>query len=95
MGEWTRRRVGKTAPAVAERAGGWRGRFAPSRDNDDLSSGVSLSLVPESVRDITQGEAPIDDRRDLTGFDELLQNTQVLSVVPHDEYPHPLAHKRR
>jgi hypothetical protein len=43
--------------------------LAHSHDNDDLSSGVSFSLVPESVRDITQGEAPIDDRRDLAGFD--------------------------
>jgi hypothetical protein len=71
------------------------GRSEPSHGNDDLSSGVSFCLVPESVRDITQGEAPIDDRRDLAGFDELLQNTQVLSVVPHNEHPHPLAHKRR
>jgi hypothetical protein len=69
--------------------------FAPSRGNDDLSSGVSFSLVPQSVRDITQGVAPIDDRRDLAGFGELFQNAQVLSVVPHDEHPHPLAHKRR
>ena len=42
-----------------------------------------------------KARAPIDDRRDLAGFDELLQNSQVLSVVPHDEHPHPLAHKRR
>ena len=34
-----------------------RGRFAPSHANDDLSSGVSLSLAPESLRDIIQSEA--------------------------------------
>ena len=43
--------------------------------DDDLSSGVSLSLVTESFRKITQGVAPVDDRRQLAGFDELLQNS--------------------
>jgi hypothetical protein len=63
--------------------------------DDDLSSGVSFSLVTESFRKITQGVAPVDDRRQLAGFDELLQNSQVLSVMPYDEHPHPLAHERR
>ena len=66
-----------------------------SHGDDDLSLGVSFSLVPESIRDLTQGVTPIDDRRDLSGFDEILQDGQVLAVVPHDEHAHPLAHERR
>ena len=68
-------------------------RFAGA--DDDLSSGVSFSLVPESFRHVAQGVAPIEDRGDLSGFNELLQNSEVLSVVPHDEDTHPLAHERR
>jgi hypothetical protein len=68
-GDRTRRRVGKKRTRSRAVRTAWRGRFAPSHGNHDLSSGVSFSLVPESVRDITQGEAPIDDRRDLAGFD--------------------------
>ena len=68
-------------------------RFA--RADNDLSSGVSFSLVPESFGHVAQGVAPIEDRGDLSGFNELLQNSEVLSVVPHDEHTHPLAHERR
>jgi hypothetical protein len=39
---------------------------------------VSFSLVPKSFRDITEGVTPIDDRCDLSGFDEVPQNSQVL-----------------
>ena len=66
-----------------------------SRGDDDLSLGVSFSLVPESIRDLTQGVTPIDDRRDLSRLDEILQDSEVVSVVPHDERAHPLAHERR
>jgi segregation and condensation protein B len=37
----------------------------------------------------------LDALADLPGLDELLQNSQVLPVVPHDEHPHPLAYERR
>jgi hypothetical protein len=69
--------------------------FRASHGDDNLSLGVSFSLVPKCFGDLTQLVAPIDDRRDLRGLDELLQNSQVLPVVPHDEHPHPLAHERR
>ena len=72
-----------------------RAAVRASHGDDDLSSGVSFSLVPQSLRDLTQVVTPIDDRRDLAGFDEILQNGQVLSVVRHDEHAHPLAHERR
>jgi hypothetical protein len=41
---------------------------------------VSFALVPESFRDITQAVMPIDDRCCLSGFDEILQNSQVRSL---------------
>ena len=55
-----------------------------SHSDDDLFLRVSFSLVPEGFRDLTQGVTLVDDRRDLSGFDELLQNGQVLSVVLFD-----------
>jgi hypothetical protein len=76
------------------RAGGaaWGGASRPP-PNDDLPFG--RVLLPDTGERQEQGVAPIDDGRDLAGFDERLQNRQVLSVVPHDEHAHPLAHKRR
>ena len=69
-------------------------RARVSDGDDDLSLGVSFSLVPEGLRQFAQLVAPIDDRRDLSGFDELLQDGQVLPVVPDDEHARSLAHER-
>src|SRR3954471_13681742 len=44
---------------------------------------------------LAQLVAAIDHRRDLSGLDELLENRQILSVMPHDEHAHPLTHERR
>src|SRR4051794_21080579 len=65
--------------------------FRPSHGDDELSLGVSFSLVPKRFGNLTQLVAPFDDRRDPFSLDELLQNRQILPVVPHDEHPHPLA----
>jgi hypothetical protein len=65
------------------------------RADDEFSSGVSFSLVPQRIGHVAQCVAPLEDRGNLAGFDKLLQNRQVLSVVPHDEHTHPLAHERR
>ena len=65
-----------------------------SHSDDDLSLGVSLSLVLESHGDLTQLVAAIDDGRERSGLDELLQRNQVLPVVPHEEHAHLLAHER-
>jgi hypothetical protein len=65
-----------------------------SHSDDDLSLGVSLSLVLESHGDLTQLVAAIDDGRERSGLDELLQRNQVLPVVPHDKHAHLLAHER-
>jgi hypothetical protein len=77
------------AIAVAPAAGKWR--IASHAAMRTFPRVCPCPSVPESVRNITQGVPPIDDRHDLVGFDELLQNGQVLSVVPHDEHAHPLA----
>lgn len=63
------------------------------RDDDDLSPGVAFSLELKSFGDLTQAVTLVDDWRDLPGFDELLQNSQVVSGVSHDEYAHPLRHE--
>jgi transposase len=63
--------------------------------DDDFPPGVSFSLVPERFRHLTQLVPAVDDRRDLSGFDEALEDSQVVLVVPDDEHPHPLAHEGR
>ena len=55
-----------------------------SHGDHDLASGVSFSLVPAELQGDHQGIKPVDDRRDLSGFDEIFQNSQVISVVLHD-----------
>jgi hypothetical protein len=40
--------------------------------------GVSFSLVPESIRDLTQGVTPIDDRRYPSGLNEVGQQDEIL-----------------
>jgi hypothetical protein len=67
------------------------GSRCASHDDDDLALGVSCSLVPESFRDITQAVAPVDDGRDLAGFDEILQNLRQRGVPEIvDSTPHTL-----
>src|SRR5215211_7759005 len=63
--------------------------------DDDFSPGVSFSLVAERFRHLTQLVPAVDDRRDLSGFDEALEDSQVVLVVPDDEQPHSLAHEGR
>ena len=65
-----------------------------SYSDDDLALGVSFSLVVESHRNLVQLVAAIDDGRERSCVDELLQRNQVLPVVPHNENPHLLAHER-
>src|SRR4051812_19434253 len=85
----------RVAAALSHKDPVTRAAFCASHGDDNLSLGVSFSLVPKRFGDLTQLVAPIDDRRDLFGLDELLQDSQVLPVVPHDEHPHALAHERR
>ena len=49
-----------------------------SDGDDDLSSSVSLLEIPDRLRDLAQRVRPVDNRRHLSGFEELLENNQVL-----------------
>jgi hypothetical protein len=63
-------------------------------DNHKLSSGVAFSLVSESLGNLAQLVAAIDDRRDLSGLDELPQDHQIVPGMPRNEEAHPLSHER-
>ena len=45
-----------------------------------FSSGVPFFQIPESLRDFTQGVAPIDDRFQLGGRDEFTQQGQIVLI---------------
>ena len=60
----------------------------------DLSLGVSFSLVSESFGYLAQLVAPIDDWRNLSRLDELLQDNQIVPGMPRNEDAHPLADQR-
>jgi hypothetical protein len=69
----------------AQSSSDWFPTRPASHDDDELSPNVSFSLVSESFKNLTQLVAAIDHRRDIPGLDELLENRQVVSVIPHDE----------
>ena len=52
-----------------------------SHSDDDFSSGVSLFQIPDGLRDLAQRVRRVDDRCDLPGFDELLEDDQLLLVA--------------
>ena len=56
-----------------------------SHGDDDLAACAAFSHVPDGVGDVAQRVGPVDDRRDLPGFDELLEDHQVPVVLPRDE----------
>ena len=62
--------------------------------DDDLSSGVSFSEIPKSLGSLAQPIGPIDDRPDLSGLDELLQDNQILPGMPREEDAHLMVHER-
>jgi len=45
-------------------------------------SGAILFHIPEGVSDLAQRVRPVDDRRDLAGPDEFLQEVQILLARP-------------
>jgi hypothetical protein len=55
-----------------------RAAVGASNGDDGFSLGVSFALIPERVSDLTQLVPSVDDRCDLPGFDELLQDNEVL-----------------
>src|SRR6266508_1958213 len=66
-----------------------------SHGDDDLASGVSLLQRPDGLGHLAQRVGPVDDRCDLAGLDELLQDHQVLAPFLQYELAQPLAHERR
>src|SRR5260370_32817753 len=58
---------------------------ARSEGDDDLSPGVPLLQVADGLGDLAQRVRPVDDRCDLSGFDELGEDDQVLVVLLADE----------
>src|SRR6516225_8029748 len=67
---------------------------AGSYGDDNLSPGVSLLEVADSLGNLAQRVGPIDDRRDLPGLEQLPQDGQVGFVLVGQEEDHPLAHGR-
>src|SRR5438445_9132400 len=59
-------------------------RLIASDRDDNLRSRVSLSEIPDRLRNLAQRESPVDDRRDLPGFDEFLQGNEIRVVVLRD-----------
>ena len=55
-----------------------------SHGDDDLPSNLSRFQVADRLGNLAQGERPVDDRRELPGFDELLQDDQAVpgSLAP-------------
>ena len=49
--------------------------------DDDMFAVVSLFQIPDGLRDLAQRVRRVDDRCDLPGFDELLEDDQLLLVA--------------
>jgi hypothetical protein len=64
-----------------------------SQVDDDLPSSVTSADVIDRLRGLAQRVRSIDDRCDLAGFDERLQDNQVLLLRRHDERPQRLTHE--
>jgi hypothetical protein len=52
-----------------------------SHGDDDLALSLSRLQVADRIGNLAQRERPVDDRRDLPAFDELLQDDQAVSRV--------------
>ena len=63
--------------------------------DDDLPSSLSRFQIADRLGNLAQRERPVDDRRDLPGFDELLQDDQAVSGVLGAAEGMQLAHERR
>src|SRR5215208_1000188 len=65
-----------------------------SHGDDDFSSSVSFFQIPDGLGDLAQRVSPVDDRCNLAGFDELLEDEQILVVPLVNECAQLLAHER-
>src|SRR5665811_1871460 len=71
------------------------GRPWSSHRDNDLSLSVSLFQIPDGFGNLAQRVRPVDDRRDLPRFDELLQELQIVLARLADERLDPLTHEGR
>jgi hypothetical protein len=62
------------------------------QSDDDLPSGVTFIQIPHRLGDFAQPVTPVDDRRDLSGPQEIARNGQVLWLPPRDKHAELLAH---
>ena len=58
-----------------------------------FSSGVSFFQIPDSLGDITQWVAPVDDRNYFSGFKEFSHDHQVIFAQMRPEREQLLAHE--
>ena len=61
---------------------------------DYFSPGVTCIQIPEGLRSLAQRVRSVDDRCDLSRFNELPQNNQVLMVRYRNKRASLLAHER-
>ena len=64
-----------------------------SHGNDDFSWGVTSFQIPEGLRGFAQRVRPVDDRPDLSGFDEFPQKHKVRMVRHRNKEASLLAHE--
>src|SRR5918999_1813796 len=65
-----------------------------SHGDYDFSFSVSSFQIPDGFGDLGKRVHPVDDRCDLPGFDELLEDEHVLVVLLVDERAQLLTHQR-
>ena len=65
-----------------------------SHGDDDFSSGVASSQIPDSLGNLAQRVGPVDDRRDLPSFNKLLQEVQILLAYRGEQRAELLAQER-
>jgi hypothetical protein len=64
------------------------------RGDDELPACVAIRQMPDGLSGVAQWICLLDDRRDLAGLDELLENEQVRGVLARDERAQLLTHER-
>src|SRR5215212_7977103 len=64
-----------------------------SHGDDDFPLSVPFFQIPDGLWGLGERVGPVDDRGEPAGFDELLEEDQVLAVLPCDERPQLLVHE--
>jgi dihydrofolate reductase len=78
--------------ATEPRSSSDRGRHSDS--DDDLPSHLSRFQIADRLGNLAQRECPVDDRRDLPGFDEVLQDDQAVTWILGAAEGMQVAHER-